>query len=504
MQSSQNGNGDAPGLVALQDQAAQARQNGDHQVEQELQLRLARGWCREKQFDRAMDAFGAAYVLSMLTRDERSLLLALLGMSRLYLRSHHAEQAKGLLEMGLELAQEQEDRWAEAECLSGLGQAALLTGNPPRTRMLAEQARAALRKCGDKVAEADVLNLLAVAHTRLGQVVQAACLHSEGILLAREWRVPTVEASHLSNLGTLRIWELAQPEQGMADLVRALDLFREQGDNEGAAQTLALLAAGAQQQQLWEEMLRYIDLARAIPHELKWLEPRLCFLAADAYAGLGWREESLRERGLAFASLFPNKAMLFRGLFEDHYAALAAARERGDRREEAIELLFLARQEVHSTGLRGYLVYFEQAIEVYRSLGDLYQVGSLLVELGVGLALTYPGVRLRGKRARALAYWRMGLDIRRMARRVRSILASRSEEEELVTVFALDDREQALVARFEEKELERLRKRWGACAFEQAWSASERYYRPLSASFAAIVVESECHQGCAQRRGDEQ
>ena len=77
--------------------------------------------------------------------------------------------ATGLLEIGLELAQEQADRWAEAECLSGLGHIALLTGDPRRARILAEQARDAIRECGDKVAEADVLNLLAVARTRLGQ-----------------------------------------------------------------------------------------------------------------------------------------------------------------------------------------------------------------------------------------------------------------------------------------------------------------------------------------------
>lgn len=141
---------------------------------------------------------------------------------------------------------------------------------------------------------------------------------------------------------------------------------------------------------------------------------------------------------------------------------------------------------------------------MYRSLGDLYRVGGLLVALDVSLALTYPGVRLRDKRARALAYWRMGLDIRRLARRARSVRVSRSEEDDLATVLALDDLELALVSRFEEHELERLRERWGAVAFQRAWSGSERYYRALSASFVPIVVESEYHQGRVQRRGDEQ
>ena len=152
---------------------------GDHQVEQALQLQLAGEWWQRKQFDQAMVAYSEAYVLSLHTRDERNLLLALIGLSRLYLRSHQMEQASGLLEMGLELAREQRDWRAEAECLSGLGHAALLTGNPPRATILAERARAVIREWGDKVAEADVLNLLAVARTRLGQFGQAASLHHE-------------------------------------------------------------------------------------------------------------------------------------------------------------------------------------------------------------------------------------------------------------------------------------------------------------------------------------
>ena len=165
-------------------------------------------------------------------------------------------------------------------------------------------------------------------------------------------------------------------------------------------------------------------------------------------------------------------------------------------------MLFLARKQVHTTSLRGYLAYFEQAIAVYRSLGDLYQVGSLLVDLGVGLALTYPGKRLRGKRARALAYWRAGLAIRRLARRVRSIQSSRSGEEKppsFESVLTLNDREQALIAHSEEKELERLKERWGASAFQQAWAASEGYYRALTTSFAPLESQDERYQDSTLR-----
>src|SRR4051794_31903922 len=87
-------------------------------------------------------------------------------------------------------------------------------------------------------------------------------------------------------------------------------------------------------------------------------------------------------------------------------------RARGDRKKEAEQLLSLAYQQARQTGLRGFLAYYEQALEVYRKLGNLHVLGGFLVDLGVGLALSYRGKRLRGKRARVLAYWRVGLDVK--------------------------------------------------------------------------------------------
>lgn len=472
-------------LIALQDQVSQACRDGDQQVEQDLHLQLARVCWQHKRFDEAMLAFSRAYVLTLFTRDESARLSALLGEGRFYLRSHQPEQAGFLLEEGLELAREQANRWAEAECLCGLAHTSLLKGDPHRALRLAEQARVISREWGNQATQADVMNLLAAAHTQCGQYNQADALHREALLLAREWNASEIEAAHLSNLGILRICQLAQPEQGMEDLRRALALYKEQEDDEGMAQALTLLAAGGLHLQEWEMALRYAEAAQQLAQGLRWLEHRLHFIKADALTGLGQREEALRERGLVFASLYPTKALLFRALFEDHHAALAAAQARGDQREEATQLLFLARAQIHSTGLRGYLSYYDQALAVYRDLGDLYELGSHLTELGVTLALTYPGMRLPCKRARALAYWRAGLAILREIRRPLAGQVGRPEESELDAIVTSDG-EEALMTRYEERELERLKERWGEAAYLRARSSSERYYRALMTSLVPL------------------
>jgi len=219
------------------------------------------------------------------------------------------------------------------------------------------------------------------------------------------------QAEHLTGLGLLEVVELARPEQGMSHLYRALALFQECSDEESAAQTLYHLAKASLARSQWEVAIGHAQQAQSLAHGLKWLQAELHLLFADAYQGLGLQADSLRERGQAFCLLFPNKARLFELLFQDHEAERASAHLRGDKRAEAEQLLILAYGESSAADLRGYLACFEQALVLYRELGDLERLAEQLVELGVGLALHRKG-RLRDKRARALGYWRTGLALR--------------------------------------------------------------------------------------------
>ena len=385
------------------------------------------------------------------------------------------QQAEFLFECGLELAREQLNQKTEGECLYSLSHTAILLGDPHRALIRAEQAREIFRARTDCIGEASVATLLAAAHTLLGHFKQAEKLHQSGILLARAWQVPLIEAAHLANLGILRTRELAQQEQGLADLYRALALFQEQADAEGAAQTLKLLASVALGRQQQEEALEYLQQALGLAPGLKGLRVRIHFLLGEVYASLGLKEESLRHRGRAFACLFPSKASLFEMLFEDHEVALAEARARGDKREEAGQLLFLARRQADAPDLRGYLALFEQALALYRELGDLERLSAQLVELGRGLALFRPG-RVRDKRARALGYWRAGRAFRRQYEENREIT-------ELDRVFSFLY-PASLSNNDEEEEFQRALVRWGEKAFQRAWRASEEYYTTYMASLA--------------------
>jgi len=442
-------------------------------------LLLAQEWWRLQRYDEAMRAYHEVHALTLIhTGDQAARLRAGLGLGRYYLQIRQPEQAESLFEGALELAREQENQEAEVECLYSLGHTAVLRGEPRHALHLAEQARNIFRERADRIGEAAVLTLLAAAHTELGHFEQAASLHQLGIMLAREWNDISTEAAHLANLGILQARKLSQQEQGMAGLHRALTLFQEQANGEAAAQTLALLASVALAQQQWEEARLYAEQALPIAQGMKWLETRLHFLRADAYAGLGQKEESLLERGRAFASLFPNKAPLFEMLFQGHEALLTEARARGDMREEASQLLFLAHGQLNAGDLRGYLALYEQALALFRELGDLETLAAQLVELGVGLALSRTG-RLRSKRARALGYWRAGLALRSLQTDDPAI----STIDRILSSLGADP-----PPRFgEENELSRARARWGEAAFQKAWRASDRYYDAWMASCAHLT-----------------
>ncbi len=141
-------------LAVLQEALAQARQARDHPVEQNIHLLLARELERVKQYEEALLAYAEASVLSLFTGDAVARLCALIGEGMLYLRERKAELARDKFTAGLALTREQ----------------------------------------GNYLDEAEVLNLLAQAHTQLAHFELGARLHHEGIELARAGNATAVEA----------------------------------------------------------------------------------------------------------------------------------------------------------------------------------------------------------------------------------------------------------------------------------------------------------------------
>jgi len=110
-------------LAVLQEALAQARQARDHPVEQNIHLLLARELERVKQYEEALLAYAEASVLSLFTGDAVARLGALIGEGMLYLRERKAELARDKFTAGLALTREQGNYLDEAEVLNLLAQA---------------------------------------------------------------------------------------------------------------------------------------------------------------------------------------------------------------------------------------------------------------------------------------------------------------------------------------------------------------------------------------------
>jgi hypothetical protein len=57
-----------------------------------------------------------------------------------------------------------------------------------------------------------------------------------------------------------------------------------------------------------------------------------------------------------------------------------------------------------------------------------------------------------------------------------------------------------LITRDMQRELERLKKRWGEAAYQQAWAAGERHYRTLMASLVPLGETIDGHQAGSSKR----
>lgn len=460
---------DPPPIIALRDQLESARTAGDHQRAQDLLLELAET-LEEQRFNlRATLAYQEARHLAIeLSWDKPARLRALSGLGRTYLRTYRDEFALLPLREALQLTRDLADPEAEAQCLILLTAASLHVRNPSQALQYAQQAHVLFGSLGMQRWAMNALNYAALAHKDLGQFDKAARIHQRAILLAREWNSSELEAPHLANLGSLQVQALGMPEQGMRLLLRALELAQTRGDQVGEAKVLGMLTESAMALSRWQEAETYMEQAFTIANrrdDLHDLAHALRPMAETIYFRLGYLWESARMR------CWPSgqDPLLGTGARADRHSGLHMARRRGDKRAEAGLLLALALNLNREHDGKRFLSYAEQALTLFREVGDRQELIFSLYTLGKQLASS--SVRIRGKRAMILALMQVSLDLGIETSRVfkdNAIPAVRQCAAELIA---------------------QMRARWGEHAFQRAQFAGEQIYSRLLTAFSFIQPE---------------
>nr|BFE72176.1 hypothetical protein GCM10020092_054770 [Actinoplanes digitatis] len=217
----------------------------------------------------------------------------------------HYEQADGLLRRAVELARSCGDHAAEARALGNLGHVDQWRGRYDEAAERLQEALALCRLTGDRAAEARALGNLGQVYRRQGRDEQAAAYLSEAVRICRRIGDPVGEGYALVSLG-----DVARRQRDVRRAVRchraALEIFRR--TNERAGTALALDGLGAS------------------THDTVFLREAL-----EIFRQLGERAGETRATN-SLGEVLTTTGQPKHGR-DEHLAALALAREIGDRYE---------------------------------------------------------------------------------------------------------------------------------------------------------------------------
>ncbi|RFS43210.1 tetratricopeptide repeat protein [Micromonospora craniellae] len=141
-------------------------------------------------------------------------------------------QAAALLERALAVFRGFRDRNGESWVLCELANLRRLTGDYPQATALLEKALTTARDLGDRQTESEVLNYQGDLLRSSGNSEPARACHVQALRLAREAGSPLDEARALAGIGRCAV--ATSVINGIADMRRALEIFRRLGAAEAA------------------------------------------------------------------------------------------------------------------------------------------------------------------------------------------------------------------------------------------------------------------------------
>ena len=146
-----------------------------------------------------------------------------------------------LLEIGINAAQQFQDRQKEGSFISNLGAAYFALGQVERTIEYLEQALAISREIGHRQGEGSDLGNLGLTYHALGQVEEAIEYHEQALAISREIGHRQGEGNRLGNLGNA-YRDLGQVEKAIEYYEQALEISRENGYRQSEGNQLSCLA----------------------------------------------------------------------------------------------------------------------------------------------------------------------------------------------------------------------------------------------------------------------
>jgi tetratricopeptide (TPR) repeat protein len=176
-------------------------------------------------YEGAVDSLKEALELGHDLGDRHGQAVGLLGLGRVRSQTGDYAGADQDLARSLELFHVLGNRQGAANVLDDIGTVRRLTGDHAGSAEAHLEALRLFREVGDPQGAAEALNMYGILLRQTGRPAEARAHHGEALELAGEVDSPLDEADALTGIGECRLDE-GEREQGIADLQRALEIYR--------------------------------------------------------------------------------------------------------------------------------------------------------------------------------------------------------------------------------------------------------------------------------------
>ncbi|XWK87599.1 MAG: tetratricopeptide repeat protein [Phormidium sp.] len=306
------------------------------------------------------------------------------------------------------LAQTNSEKKAEADRLFQQGIQQLRNSQHREALQSLQQALVICREIGDRQGEAAVLGNLGLAYSFLGDYRKVIEYNQQSLAIAREIGDRKGEGNALGNLG-IAYYSLGDYRKAIEYQQQSLAIAREIGDRKNEIGALGSLAIAYSSLADYQKALDFLQQSLAIARELK--DPKLEQLVQELVSKVQQRNNPRKVEAdrLLQQGAQQLETGQFREALQPWQQALAIYREIGDLKREGNVLGNLGNAYYSLGDYRKAIEYYQQSLAIFREIGDRQGEGYVLGRLG----FVYDAL---GKYSKAIEYQQQSLAILREIR----------------------------------------------------------------------------------------